>query len=67
VASAVQALLYLPGVSAVGFATQSAAFAFRAVTVVMPALVFGLLYWKRGFGTAVLAHATALLALALMI
>jgi hypothetical protein len=66
-AAIVQAALYLPGVQAIGFASASAAAAYMATTVLLPALVFGALYWKRGFATAVLAHATALLAVMLMI
>jgi hypothetical protein len=67
VAAVVQAILYAPGVSAIGFPTFTAAAGYMALTVLLPAMVFGALYWKRGFATALLAHATALLAVALMI
>jgi hypothetical protein len=63
----VQAVLYLPGVTAIGFASATTTAAYLAVTVLLPAMVFGVLYWKRGFATALLAHATALLAIMLMI
>jgi hypothetical protein len=66
-AAMVQVLIYLPGVNAIGFATTTQAAGYVAATVVAPALVFGLLFWKRGLGTAVLAHATALVALALIL
>jgi hypothetical protein len=67
VAAAVQALIYLPGVLAIGFPSAAAATGFMAVTVLVPALAFGLLYWRRGFGTALVAHATALGALLLIV
>jgi hypothetical protein len=66
-AALVQAVLYLPGATAIGFASATTTAGYLAVTVMLPAVVFGLLYWKRGFATALLAHATALLALMLMI
>jgi hypothetical protein len=66
-AAFVQSVLYLPGVSAIGFPTLAGAAGYMAATVVLPALAFGVLFWKRGFATALLAHATALLAVALMI
>lgn len=65
-AAVAQAVLYLPGIAAIGFPTFTMAAGYLAVTVMLPALVFGALYWKRGFATAVLAHATALLAVMLM-
>jgi hypothetical protein len=66
-ATMVQAVLYLPGVNAIGFATFAGAAGFMAMTVVLPALAFGAIFWKRGFATALLAHATALLAVTFMI
>jgi hypothetical protein len=66
-AALVQAALYSPGVSSIGFASAGYAAAYMAMTVLLPALVFGALYLKRGFATALLAHATALLAVTLMI
>jgi hypothetical protein len=67
VAALVQVVLYMPGVNAIGFATPGATAAYVAMTIALPALVFGFLYWKRGLGSALVAHATALVALALMI
>ena len=66
-AALVQAVLYLPGATAIGFASATTTAGYLAVTVMLPAVVFGALYWKRGFATALLAHATALLAIMLMI
>ncbi|HSJ31219.1 MAG TPA: hypothetical protein VK933_07280 [Longimicrobiales bacterium] len=65
-AALVQVLLYAPGVAGLGFTTPLAAVAFTAVTVLVPGLVFGFLYWTRGLGTAVMANATALAVLALL-
>jgi hypothetical protein len=66
-AALVQAALYLPGVTAIGFPTMAGTVGYMAATVVLPAVVFGVLFWKRGFATALLAHATALVAVMLMI
>ena len=62
-----QVTLYLPGVLAIGFATTVAAAAYVVVAIALPALVLGTLYWKRGFATALVADAAALVALALLI
>ena len=35
--------------------------------VAVPALAFGVLFWKRGFASALVADATALIALALLV
>jgi hypothetical protein len=66
VATVAQVLIYLPGVLAIGFASAATAVGFVAVTVVVPSVAFGVLFWRRGFGTAVVAHATALAALLLI-
>jgi hypothetical protein len=65
-AAAVEVLLHLPGVVMIGFPTTLGAAAFLLTAVVMPAIVFGFLFWKRGLATAVIAHATALAAIALL-
>ena len=64
-AAAVEVLLHLPAVSTIGFPTTLGAAAFLLTAVVMPAIVFGYLFWKRGLTTAVVAHATTLVAIAL--
>jgi hypothetical protein len=66
VAALVQVVLYAPGVLGLGFATPLAALAFTVVTVLVPGLVFGMLYWTRGLGAAVMANATALMILAMV-
>jgi hypothetical protein len=65
-AAVVQGLIYLPGVLQIGFPSPVTAFGFLAVTALVPAIAFGWLFWKRGFGTALVAHATALGALILI-
>jgi hypothetical protein len=67
VAALAQVLIYLPGVLAIGFPSTATLMGFLAVTALVPALAFGVLYWQRGFGTAVVAHATALVALFLIV
>jgi hypothetical protein len=66
VAALAQVALYLPGVLAIGFANPLTAVGFVLVAVLVPALAFGALYWTRGFEAAVVAHATALLTVALI-
>ncbi len=58
-----QVLIYLPGVMAIGFPSASMTAGFVLATVAVPALAFGFLFWRRGFGSALVAHATALAAL----
>lgn len=62
----VQVALYTPGVLAIGFPSAVTAAGFVLVTVLLPALAFGVLYWRRGFGSALLADATAMVAVALL-
>jgi hypothetical protein len=66
VAALAQVLIYLPGVLAIGFPSATTMLGFLAVTAAVPALAFGVLFWRRGFGTALVAHATALAALFLI-
>jgi hypothetical protein len=65
-AAVVQLLLYVPSIAAIGFSTNMAAVVFALVGVLLPAAAFGALYWTRGFGTALLADATALVLIALL-
>lgn len=66
VAAVAQVLIYLPGVLALGLPSTTTLLAFLLVTAVVPAVAFGVLYWRQGFGTALVAHATALAALFLI-
>jgi hypothetical protein len=67
VAALAQVLIYLPSVLAVGFPSMATLMGFVAVTSLVPAVAFGVLYWRRGFGAALVAHATALGALFLIV
>ncbi len=67
VATLAQVLIYLPGILAIGFPSTATLLGFVVVTAIVPAVAFGVLFWQRGFGTAVLAHATALTALFLVV
>jgi hypothetical protein len=67
VAALAQVLMNVPGVREIGFTTTFGASAYVTVAVLLPALVFGMLFWKRGFATALVADATALIALALLV
>ncbi len=59
--------LYLPGALAVGFPSWTGTVAFLAIAVALPAAAFGVLFWKRGFATALVADVTALVAIALLV
>jgi hypothetical protein len=63
----VQTALYWPAALAVGFPAWSGTAAFIATAVILPAVVFGTLFWRRGFGTALVADATAVVAIGLLI
>jgi hypothetical protein len=52
---------------AIGFPGPLGALGFVLLTVLLPALAFGTLYWLRGLGTALVADATAVTAMALML
>jgi hypothetical protein len=64
--AAVQVLLYTPGIQALGFPTTFGALGFGLVTVALPAVAFGILYWKRGLGAALTADVTAVTAMLLL-
>lgn len=66
VSAAAQLALYLPGIASIGFPSMLAAVGYTLASVVVPAIVFGAVYYARGFTTAVVADATALVALALL-
>lgn len=63
----VETLLHLPGVAAAGFPSVLGAAGYVMAAVAVPAAVFAVIYWFRGLGTAVLAHAVAYVALAAIV
>lgn len=67
IATVVQVALYAPGAMAIGFPAWTGTVGFLATAAVLPAIAFGALYWKRGFGTALLANMTALIAVLLIV
>jgi hypothetical protein len=66
ITAVIQVLLYAPGIQAVGFPTTLGALGFGLVTVALPAVAFGILYWKRGLGAALAADAMAVTAVLLL-
>jgi hypothetical protein len=65
-ASLADLLLHLPVVAAYGLPGTGAVLAYVAVRLAIPAVLFGYLYWRRGLGTSVAAHATANAAVGLL-
>jgi hypothetical protein len=59
VATLADLALHLPAVAAYGLPGAGAIAAYVAARLAIPAVVFGWLYWRRGLGTTVTAHATA--------
>lgn len=66
-AALVQVMVYAPGVLNYGMRSDLAAMAYLGGAVLLPALVFGTLYMRRGFGTALVADASALATLAVLV
>jgi hypothetical protein len=66
VGAVAQLVLYMPAVFGIGFPSLASAFGFVGLVVLLPALAFGALYWMRGFGTALVAHATAVAMIAFL-
>jgi hypothetical protein len=66
IGTVVQVALYTPGALAVGFTSGAATAAFMVAVVAIPAAVFGVLFWRRGFVTALVADVAALAAIALL-
>lgn len=63
----IQLVVYAPAVMGIGFASTGAMLGYVATRFVIPAAAFGALYWLRGLGTAVVADATAMTALAVLV
>jgi hypothetical protein len=66
VATITQVLLYTPGALAVGFPSWAGTAAFLLTAVAIPAAAFGVLFWRRGFTSALVADVVALAAIALL-
>jgi hypothetical protein len=66
IATAVQVVLYVPGALSVGFASSIATATFLVAVVAIPAAAFGVLFWRRGFVSALVADMVALAAIALL-
>jgi len=65
-ATVTQVLLYTPGALAVGFSSSSHTALFLLAAVAIPGAVFGMLFWRRGFTSALVADMAALAVLALL-
>ncbi|MBU1908923.1 MAG: penicillin-binding protein 1C [Verrucomicrobia bacterium] len=65
-ATLAQVLIYAPGAAAIGFASWTGTALFLIMAVAVPATAFGMLFWKRGFTTALVADMAALAAVALL-
>jgi hypothetical protein len=67
VAAGIQAALYLPGIAELGLRNGATSVSYMLTAVLLPALVLGVLFWKRGFTTALLANAVSLVVVGLAI
>ena len=59
VATIADLLLHWPDMVALGLPGASTVVAYALARMAIPAVLFGYLYWRRGLGTAVAAHAAA--------
>jgi hypothetical protein len=66
VAAIADILLHLPEMEAIGLPGASTILTYALARMALPAVLFGYLYWRRGLGTAVAAHAAAGVALGLL-
>ena len=66
VASLADLVLHVPALAAFGLPSTGAIVAYVVARLILPALLFGWLYWRRGLGTTVGAHATANVAVGLL-
>ena len=67
VAAGIQAALYMPGIAELGLRNGATSVSYTLTAVLLPALVLGVLFWKRGFTTALLANAVSLVVVGLAI
>ena len=66
VATVADILLHLSGMEQLGLPGIATVLAYAVVRMAIPAALFGYLYWRRGLGTAVAAHAAAGAAIGLL-
>ena len=59
VATVADLLLHWPAMTALGLPGVPMVLAYAVARMAIPAVLFGYLYWRRGLGTAVAAHAVA--------
>lgn len=65
-ATLVQVIIYAPGAAAIGFTSWTGTALFLVMAVAVPAAAFGLLFWRRGFASALVADVAAFAAVALL-
>ncbi len=66
VATLADILLHLPEMEQLGLPSAPAMIGYALARMAVPAVLFGYLYWRRGLGTAVAAHAAAGAAIGLL-
>jgi len=66
VGAALDLILHLRDLPAFGLPGAFAVTSYAVVRIAIPAIAFGYLFWKRGLGTAVGAHAASGVALGLL-
>lgn len=66
VATVIDLIVHWSEIPALGLPNAGTVAAYAAVRIVIPAVMFGYLFWRRGLGTAVGAHVTAGAALGLL-
>jgi len=66
VATVADILLHLPEIQQLGLPGVTTVITYGVARMALPAVLFGYLYWRRGLGTAVAAHAAARAALGLL-
>lgn len=64
-AALMEVLLHVPGILNAGFPGQFATVTYLLTAVLIPGLVFGALYYLRGFRAAVLTHAASVVVVAI--
>lgn len=65
-ATVIDLAVHATGIPGLGLPNAGAVMAYAAVRIVIPAVMFGYLFWRRGLGTAVGAHLSTSAAIGLM-